>query len=169
MTITRQSIIWGYACEILLALLVTSSMLILDRNGMLPRPCVFAWVGGVYKIIAEYLLAGVFSWVGILSIPFLLIAFAGEDIKRRILEQESFTVHYHAYAVTTIVLIFTYFLSPTLMKIETVNHYGLFVFFWSYSAVLLITAAINVSVFLRLVQAMSRLEREIRRGKYDSK
>jgi hypothetical protein len=165
----RQRIIWGYASELIFAVLVTGALLILDRNGTLPRTGVLTWAGGVHKVIAEHLLAGVFSWAAILGIPFLLIAFAGDELKRQILEQGAFTVFYRAYAVTTGVLAFTYFLSPTLLKTDTVTIYGLFAFLWTYSTVLLVTAATNASVFLWLVQAMYRLERDIRNGKYDRK
>jgi len=165
----RQRIIWGYASELIFAMLVTGALLILDRNGTLPRTSVLTWAGAVHKVIAEHLLAGVFSWAAILGIPFLLIAFAGDEFKRQILEQGAFTVYCRAYAVTMLVLAFTYFLSPTLLKTGTTTLYGVLTFLWTYSAVLLVTAATNASVFLWLVQAMYRLERELRNGKYNGK
>jgi len=165
----RQRIIWGYASELIFAMLVTGALLILDRNGTLPRGGALTWGGGVHKVIAEHLLAGVFSWAAILGIPFLLIAFAGDELKRQILEQEAFTVYYRGYAVTTGVLALTYFLSPMLLKANTTTLYGLLAFLWAYSTVLLVTAATNASVFLWLVQAMCRLERDIRNGKYNGK
>lgn len=160
-------VIWGYANEIVLGLLAAGLLLILDSNGTIPRTKVLKWVIDFHKFLNEHLLAGTISFAAIMAIPFGLVSFAGEDLKKRILEQGAFTVFLRAYALTTGVILITYLLSFHLLPTNDRLLYAIATFLWIYSAVLIITAIANASIFIWLIEKMHRLEVEIRSGKYD--
>ncbi len=163
----RQRIIWGYVSELVFATLMVCIALALDRNGVLLRVDVLKWAKRIHDVVAAYLFAGVFSFATLLAIPFGLIAFAGEDLKRRILEHEGFVDYVRAYAFTFIVLVCTYLLNSLLLVPGSLARYSVCVFLWMYCIVMLITAVKNAMDFLWLTQAMFRLERDIREGKYN--
>lgn len=166
MTTQLQRIIWGYTSEVVLSILMVGITLVLDRSGILSRAGVMGLATSVYGFIAAYILAGVIGLHALLAVPFGLIAFAGEDLKRRILEHDGFGVYVRAYALTFVVLVFTYLLTPALLALGTTSGYAVFMFLWVYCSVLLVTAAKNAFVFLWLIEAMHRLERDIRAGMY---
>ncbi|OGV61333.1 MAG: hypothetical protein A2498_01050 [Lentisphaerae bacterium RIFOXYC12_FULL_60_16] len=166
MTAQRQRIVWGYVSEVVLAIIITGIALTLDHSGVLLRVDVQKWANSVHGILATHLLAGVFGFTVLPAIPFVLIGFAGEDMKRRILEHEGFGVYVLAYCITFAVVVCTYLLTPVLLTFGSTVGYAVSSFLWAYCFVLLLTAVKNAFVIIWLIQAMHRLERDIRAGMY---
>jgi hypothetical protein len=154
----------AYVGEVVLTGLLVATVLILDHNSVLPRSNGSKVMGLVHKVIAENLLAGVIGWAAIPGIPFFLLEFAGDAVKRQILEHEGLMPYVYAYGLTTLAVASTYYATPLLLLGGTIS-YAIVVFLWLYSGILLLTATRTTLAILVMVQQLYRLEKDLREGK----
>jgi hypothetical protein len=155
--------------ELVFAALIVGTLLLLDHQGILPRQTATKVLVAIYQVVEENVVAGILGFGILPCTPFVLLAFAGEAMKRQILEHRAILPFVIAYGLTTLVVVLTYFTSPPLFAGSSSPCYAVLTFLWIYSVTTLITALRTFIAFVHLVQNLHHLDKETNNGSLTSR